>query len=335
MNKKELSDYLERQSCKTSLTPIKLHAHMRAITSTKFSKDGKFVFTTAKDRTPTVWDANTGERMGTYNGHKGAIWCSDPNHDSTLLATASADQSINIWNINNGELLQEIEQEAAVKDVYFSKDNYLIAVTDNMFGETPAVHIYQISSDGKEYTLILKVESKVKINRAILNKDNTMGYFCCEDGSVNSINISDGTTYKSIIHPNHNCKCIKLDPNGLTILTGSNDNTSKLLNIKDLSVINTYVNSFPINTVVSVNDNIKEHIIIGGGVEAASVTTTDNGRFDITFYSKPLEEKLGSFSCHFGPVTSLDMTFDGSKLVSGGEDGFVYIYKLGKEYFNS
>lgn len=328
----DLNNYLQKQSCKTKLNVLKLHAHMRSITSTKFSKDGKLLFTTAKDRTPTVWNTETGERIGTYNGHCGAVWNCSVNNESIILATASADQSIRIWNVTNGTLLQEIEHEAAVKDVYFGKDNKLVAVTDNMFGEIPTVMVYQISSDGKDHKLEFRTESKVKINKALLHIDNNRVYFCSEDGSVSLWNLTEGTIQRKILHPNFNCKTLKLDPNGISILTGSNDGTSKLLNVKDLSIISVYTNSFPINDVICANDKIKEHTIVGGGIDAATVTTSDNGKFDIIFYSKTLEDRLGSFSCHFGPVTSLDMTLDGSMMVSGGEDGFVYLYKIGDEY---
>ena len=32
----------------------------------------------AKDTVPTMWLADSGERMGTYNGHLGAVWDLDP-----------------------------------------------------------------------------------------------------------------------------------------------------------------------------------------------------------------------------------------------------------------
>lgn len=32
------------------------------------------MFTAAKDQIPTLWYAKTGERIGTYQGHQGAVW---------------------------------------------------------------------------------------------------------------------------------------------------------------------------------------------------------------------------------------------------------------------
>ena len=51
-----------------------LKGHERAITCVLYNNDGDLVFTAAKDQMPTLWYAKTGERIGTYQGHQGAVW---------------------------------------------------------------------------------------------------------------------------------------------------------------------------------------------------------------------------------------------------------------------
>lgn len=60
-----------------SQKPLMLHGHERAITQIKYNKDGDLLFSVAKDIKPTVWFSANGERLGTYNGHGGAVWCVD------------------------------------------------------------------------------------------------------------------------------------------------------------------------------------------------------------------------------------------------------------------
>lgn len=60
------------------MRPILLKGHERSITCVKYNADGDLLFTAAKDTVPTLWMADTGERMGTYNGHLGAVWDLDP-----------------------------------------------------------------------------------------------------------------------------------------------------------------------------------------------------------------------------------------------------------------
>lgn len=54
--------------------PILLHGHERAITYLKYSPDGDVFFSAAKDSTPTMWRASTGERIGVFEGHDGAVF---------------------------------------------------------------------------------------------------------------------------------------------------------------------------------------------------------------------------------------------------------------------
>ncbi len=57
--------------------PILLKGHERPLTFLKYNRDGDLLFSCAKDHTPTVWYASNGERLGTYRGHNGAVWCCD------------------------------------------------------------------------------------------------------------------------------------------------------------------------------------------------------------------------------------------------------------------
>ena len=54
-----------------------LHGHERAVTQIRYNHDGDLLFSVAKDNKPTVWLSENGERLGTYNGHNGAVWCVD------------------------------------------------------------------------------------------------------------------------------------------------------------------------------------------------------------------------------------------------------------------
>ena len=79
------------------MRPILLKGHERSITYVKYNYDGDLLFTASKDNVPTVWDANNGERIGTYNGHQGAVWDMDCNKFSTRVLTASADATAKLW----------------------------------------------------------------------------------------------------------------------------------------------------------------------------------------------------------------------------------------------
>lgn len=60
-----------------TMRPILMKGHERPLTFLKYNRDGDLLFSCAKDHNPTVWFADNGERLGTYRGHNGAVWCCD------------------------------------------------------------------------------------------------------------------------------------------------------------------------------------------------------------------------------------------------------------------
>ncbi len=72
--------------CLKAMRPILMKGHERPLTFLKYNRDGDLLFSCAKDHTPTVWFADNGERLGTYRGHNGAVWCCDVSSKSLSLA---------------------------------------------------------------------------------------------------------------------------------------------------------------------------------------------------------------------------------------------------------
>ena len=57
----------------------------------KYNHDGDLLFSASKDQIPSVWKAESGDRLGTFSGHKGTVWDLDCDRFSNLLLTSSAD----------------------------------------------------------------------------------------------------------------------------------------------------------------------------------------------------------------------------------------------------
>jgi translation initiation factor 3 subunit I len=118
---------------KSQLQPILLKGHERSITSVKYNKDGDFIFTCAKDNNPTIWDAETGERIGTYEHHKGAVWDMDPNWDSTYLVTACADGCARLFEVTTGRYIARMPHRGAVRSVSWGDGSSLFATASDPF----------------------------------------------------------------------------------------------------------------------------------------------------------------------------------------------------------
>ena len=91
--------------------PLLLKGHTRPLTFLKYNKQGDLLFSCGKDNKPTLWYSDDGERVGTYDGHTGAVWGCDVTDDSQFLVTASADMSVKIWEVSTGRCLYDMPQE--------------------------------------------------------------------------------------------------------------------------------------------------------------------------------------------------------------------------------
>ncbi len=81
-----------------------------------------------QDNAPSVWWTDDGKRLGTFDGHNGAVWSCDITcaytiwlslrsrssllsscaGESDRLITASADQSVRIWDMRTGKELFQV-----------------------------------------------------------------------------------------------------------------------------------------------------------------------------------------------------------------------------------
>uniref|UniRef100_A0AC34Q9U0 Uncharacterized protein n=1 Tax=Panagrolaimus sp. JU765 TaxID=591449 RepID=A0AC34Q9U0_9BILA len=58
----------------------------------------RIFFPSSKGKSVCVWYTDNGERLGTYDGHSGAIWDVDVSWDTTHLVSSAADNTMKIWH---------------------------------------------------------------------------------------------------------------------------------------------------------------------------------------------------------------------------------------------
>merc|ERR1711862_200160 len=90
----------------------------------------------------------------------------------------------------------------------------------------------------------------------------------------------------------------------------------------------------PVNDAVI--SETKDHILLGGGQEAMSVTTTSGkvGKFETRFFWLVYEEEFGTVKGHFGPINALAINPTGRNYASGAEDGYVRLHFFDKSYLD-
>ncbi|GMG06905.1 unnamed protein product [Aspergillus oryzae] len=286
------------------MRPILLSGHERSLNQIKFNRDGDLLFSVAKDKIVCAWWSANGERLGTYNGHQGAIWTVDVSPNTVLLATGSADNTVRLWNVKTGECIKVWDFPTAVKRVEFTPDgSRLLAVTEKRMGFLGTIAVLDINyedleAQAEEPSLrITCTESKATVaGWSYLAKYIIAGH---EDGSVS-----------------HILTCVQL------------------ISSRNLAILKTYVADTPLNSAAITPK--KEYVILGGGQAAMDVTTTSarQGKFEARFYHKVFEDEIGRVRGHFGPLNTVAVHPNGTAYASGGEDGYVRVHHFDKPYFD-
>lgn len=104
--------------------PLVCHGHSRPIVDLQYSpvtSDGYFLATASKDGQPMLRDGASGDWIGTFQGHKGAVWSCVLNDSALVGATASADFTARVWNAITGDELHAFQHKHIVRSVSFAR----------------------------------------------------------------------------------------------------------------------------------------------------------------------------------------------------------------------
>lgn len=335
--------------------PILLKGHERSITTVKYNADGDLLFTAAKDQHPTVWYADSGERLGTYNQHKGAIWDVDPSWDSRYLLTACADGNARLFNATTGEFLARMPHKGVVRAVAWGEDTKLFATaadplhtrdlgTINVFdfpsadilGEAPNPNS---TVEDRAPTHLPKFEIQVDDNDkcvclgfTIANQHIIAGF---DSGKIIKYDAATGKELmrRKDIHTDR-VNRLSFNRDKTLFITASKDCSANLIDPFTLEVVKTYKTERPINGAAI--SPTMPHILIGGGQDAQAVTTTSSsqGKFETRFFHMIYGTEFGRVKGHFGPINALAIHPWGKSYASGSEDGFIRLHHFDMSYMS-
>ena len=330
--------------------PLLLKGHERSITFLKYNAEGDLLFSCSKDNRVCVWRSSTGERIGTYEGHTGAIWGVDCSRDSRWLLSCSADMTVKAWDVATGRCVLSVALPGPVHAVAFAEGDRQFACANDPFGQevSSGVHIFDFNAEAPEASgaaggprcsmpiaELSAAGSRIKVTRLgwlPLNEgllaalDN--GVLRLYDGAARGEVLGEWEEHEGAV------SSFAFNDKKTLLITASHDRTAKLWDAKEMRVLHTYGADVPLNACAI--SPIREHVLIGGGQEAMAVTTTSSaaGKFETRFMHMVFEHELGRVKGHFGPINALAVHPDGQSFVSGAEDGYMRLHRLDPEYFS-
>jgi len=330
------------------MRPILLKGHERSITCVIYNRDGDLIFTAAKDNTPTLWLSETGERVGTYEVHNGAVWHLDVSWDSKLLVSGSADMQAKVWDVETGVELTSFEHTGPVRSCSFDESGRRALTMCDAFGgldvnRPPMVSIYEnepMFGDPKSWRRAAQFrlphpeagEVKCQLVRWMPLGKAIMCAF--EDGKIRIMDALSFEERKCVEAHDSKIQCLTYNLHSTFLLSCSVDQTCKMWDLETWECVKQFRSDRPLNAC-AFSPN-KEHVLVGGGQDAMSVTTTSGraGKFETQFFYTTYEEEFGRVKGHFGPINTLAVSPDGKSYASGAEDGYIRLHHFDGDYLD-
>ncbi|XP_068212396.1 serine-threonine kinase receptor-associated protein [Palaemon carinicauda] len=296
-------------------TPLTCSGHTRPVVHLAFSQlcpDGYFLISASKDGKPMLRQGNTGDWIGTFEGHKGAVWGVALNSDASRAATAAADFSAKIWDAVAGEEMQTFNHAHIVKSVDFSPDSTELLTGSN----EKLLKIFNLGKPEAEPQVFSGHTGGLK-HVLFMNQGKQM-LSCAEDKTVRCWDKASGQEIRKL-EVAHNPTSMELAADG-QILTLTYGSKVAFLNPETLEVQKEM--TVP-TTVYSASLHPGRTFFICGGED-----------FKMYKFDYNTTEEIESFKGHFGPVHCVRFSPDGELYASGSEDGTLRLWQttVGKTY---
>lgn len=305
---------------KTVSTKQSILSHERPITDIKFHSDGDIFFASSKDASASVMNLS-GKILGTFDKHKGAI--STIGTFQNKFVTAGADLFLICWDVLSGDAELVLEVDGVIRGIDYSEQIYLS--TDSSMNKQPFIGMLdpRTSRLEKLYQACDPASKLFKTNEHIV--------FATENGKICKLDMRN----MQIVHETkvHQAKIATIKPSACRgfFITSSADSTSKIIDTDTFTVKKRFDSEAPINSAAIFHTN--DRVVCVGGINARDVTVTQGkSTFDTDFFDIVTQQKVGSYTTHFGTINAVDVHPQSTHYVSGGEDGSICLVKFGSDF---
>ncbi|KAG9318407.1 WD40-repeat-containing domain protein [Chiua virens] len=165
--------------------PLVAPGHTRPVTHLSFSplfEDNTYLLVSScKDGNPMLREW-TGDWIGTFIGHKGAVWCTKLSPDGARAVTGSADFTAKIWDTYTGDALHSFPHNHIVRTVAISR-TYSHILTG---GQEKKVRIFDLARPDAEADLLGDpgTTPHEKTVKSVVWVDEQTGVSAGEDGII-------------------------------------------------------------------------------------------------------------------------------------------------------
>ncbi|XP_058790190.1 serine-threonine kinase receptor-associated protein [Phymastichus coffea] len=296
-------------------TPLTCSGHTRPVVHLHFSDitdSGYYLISACKDGKPMLRQGDTGDWIGTFEGHKGAVWGVALNPQATKAASGAADFNAKVWNAITGDEVHSFQHKHIVKAVDFSRDSVYLATASN----EKLVRIFDLNKPDADPQVLSGHTNSIR--HVTLFNDDTQLITCAEDKTLRVWDKKSGEEVRKLDFPAIP-RSMELSRDG-AILTTTHANIVTFWDSKELTKIREITVPTQVNSASLHPDN---SIFVCGGED-----------FKMYKFDYITGNEIESFKGHFGPIHCVRFSPDGELYASGSEDGTLRLWQttVGKTY---
>lgn len=308
-----------------SAGPIICPGHSRPVPDISFTPltpDGYFLISACLDNRAMMRYGVTGDWMGSFIGHKGAVWSARLNSTTSHACTGSADFTARVWSALTGDQLHSFTHRHIVKTTCFTSDsNYLLTG-----GQEKKIRIFDLNKPDSEPT-IFEGQHTATVTSVIGISDPRVMVSIGAESDVRVWDLRTQALSKTLSTAGCEVRGASLSIDESILTIALNNKTVQMYDSTTFDLLATVALPFPTDCI-SYNPQYRR-LVTGSG--------SDTDLWVRTYQLSPLSgdtqsELLAVNKGHHGPVRSVAFTYDGMNYASGSVDGTIRIWQwTGKE----
>jgi len=270
----------------------------------RITEDGFFIISACLDGKPMLRNGENGDWIGTFEGHKGAVWCARLNPDATLAVTGSADYTAKLWDTVTGAELRTLTHKRIVKGVDISEDSRQVVTG----GQEKTLFLWDTES-GKCTATLPGHQSIVK--QVMWTNDQNIILSGGADEAIRAWDLRSLTQVR-------NCSAkapvasMELSRDGKFLTTAAGKEVT-FWDAATLVPVKVYTLGLELNSASLHPSSLK---FVAGGAD-----------FYVHVYDFATGEELEVHKGHHGPVHCVRFSPGGETYASGSEDGTIRLWQ--------
>lgn len=309
-----------------------LAGHEAGVSSLAITADGKQVVSGGDDGQVIVWNMEDGTPIGSYKESGGPIFSVAVRADGSKIAAGSTDNHVRVYA--NGALEATIPIPGPVGLSFAADGMSLVAGSNDS-------HLRYISANPPR----ILAKHGAKVHSLATNGDGTLTLTVGDDNHVRVWETATGNAVRAMPHDGP-VLALAISSDGTKVVSGSADKTCRVFNLADGKQLASVAATNVVNSVAVSPDNqryafastdniARVHAMAGPELQTFSVgalTGVAIGNDSVTVVTSSADKVLRATplslawnQAHGGPVTSIAVSSDGGKLVSGSLDNTIAV----------